>query len=286
MKKIKLGICLLIIFILTGCVKYDITNTVGPDKKFTLTIYNGTLNEYYTKESLAESRKQYKELGYKVEDYIGNKYSGLKLIKQYNSIDDISTNKLEEVNLINLLNVNTKEIKLFKKEQKGSISKYEANLVYDLTAESVSTETNEDYSEYAEIMYFGYSIAIPTNAKVISHNATKTDKDNHILIWEITYGTKSHINYVFELDSSKQGEIINKDIEETTIIVDEEEKNENNQINAKNIKKTNPVSTIMSLALIAAFFFGIIYAKNHIKFKRKKKVNDPTILYHDKPPKR
>lgn len=285
MKKIKLGICLLIIFILTGCVKYDISNTVGPDKKFTLTIYNGTLNEYYNKESLAESRKQYEELGYKVEDYIGNKYSGLKLIKEYNSIDDISTNKLEEVNLIDLLNINTKEIKLFKKEQKGTISKYEANLVYDLTAESVSTETNEDYSEYAETMYFGYSIAIPTNAKVISHNATKTDKDNHVLIWEVSYGTKSQINYVFELDSSKKGDIVEKDDDEKTIIVDEEENN-NDKINNKKIQKTNPVSTILSLLFIAAFFFGIIYLKNRVKLNKKKKVNDPTILYHEKPPKR
>lgn len=290
MKKIKILICLFLVFFLTGCVKYNLANTVGPNKEFTLTIVNALLNEYYNKESLADSIKQYEDLGYKVEDYIGSKYSGVKLIKEYKSIDDVSAATLGEVELIDLLQTNTKDVKLFKVEKKGNISKYSANLVYDLTPESVA-ESNEnqaqvDYSEYAETMFFGYYIALPTNAIVINHNADKTEQDDHILSWEVEYGTKKVITFSFEIDTSKQGIAIVKEEDDvkTPVVLDEEENNtEDKKITPKEV---SPISTIFSLLFIVLIIGGVVYLKLQVNKQKKKKKSDPTILYHAKPPKR
>lgn len=290
MKKIKLLICLFLVFFLTGCVKYNLGNTVGPNKEFSLTIVNALLNEYYNKESLAESIKQYEDLGYKVEDYIGSKYSGVKLVKNYESIDDVSTSTLGEVELINLLQTNTKDVKLFKVEKKGNISRYSANLVYDLTPESVAeTEENQaqvDYSEYAETMFFGYYIALPTNATVINHNADKSEQNDHILSWEVEYGTKKVITFSFEIDTSKQGTSIVKEDEDVqeTIVEDEEDSNTENKKTTPT--EVSPISTIFSLLFIILIIGGVVYLKTQVNKQKKKKKSDPTILYHSKPPKR
>lgn len=291
MKKFKLGVCLLLIILLTGCVKYDITNTVSSDKKFTLTIFNGILNEYYSKESLADSRKKYKDLGYTVTDQIESKYSGLKLTKEYTSIDKVSTTNLTEVKLMDLLETNTEDVKLFKVEKNGSISKYTANLLFDVTSQSVSEQTNQDYSEYAETMYFGYSVALPTNAKIISHNADKTEKDNHILMWEVKYGSSKPIKYTFEIDTSLTGENTfieeNKNNDENP----ENDESETNPLNNQkdNSKKTNNkedsfFSSILGIGFVLLIVGSIIYLKR--EFKKKKKNDDPTIIYHNQPPKR
>lgn len=291
MKKLKLVICLLIILLLTGCVKYNINNTVSPNKKFTLTIFNGLLNEYYSKDSLADSEKKYKDLGYKVTDHIESKYSGLKLTKEYSSIDEVSTNNLTEVKLMSLLETNTKDVKLFKVEKNGAISKYTANLIFDLTTESVSEQTNQDYSEYAETMYFGYSIALPTNAKVLSHNADKTEKDNHILMWEIKYGSSKGISFTFEIDTSKDGESTVIEEKDQILKTEETKDEENNSINKNNnninnSKENNFFSTLLSISFILLIVGSVIYLKRGLKKGKRKKIDDPTIIYHNKPPKR
>lgn len=288
MKKLKLLICLLLIFSLTGCVKYNLGNTVGPNKEFTLTIVNALLNEYYNKESLADSVKEYKKLGYEVIDYTDGKYSGVKLIKNYKTIDDVSTNTLEDVELINLLKTNTNDVRLFKVEKNGSILKYSARLIYDLSPETVSEEqpTDQvDYSEYAEAMYFGYYIALPTNAKVINHNADKVEQDNHVLSWEVEYGTKKVITFSFEIDTSKEGTITKKEEIDTTEKTENKEE-EKTEYKEKTPKKVSPLSTVFSLLFIVAIVGGVVYLKIQVNSQKKKKKSDPTILYHSKPPKR
>lgn len=287
MKKLKLLFCLLLIFLLTGCVKYNLGNTVGPNKEFTLTIVNGLLNEYYNKESLADSVEEYKKLGYEVVDYTDSKYSGVKLIKKYKSIDDVSTTTLEDIELINLLKTNTNDVRLFKIEKNGNVSKYSARLIYDLSPETVSEQQTDqvDYSEYAETMYFGYYISLPTNAKVINHNADKTEQDDHILSWEVEYGTKKIITFSFEIDTSKEGTITKKeeiDIEEKN----EEKEEEKTEYKEKTPREVNPLSTVFSLLFIVVIVGGVVYLKLQVNSQKKKKKSDPTILYHSKPPKR
>lgn len=266
MKKIKLGIIILGIFILTGCVKYDLQMTVEGDKGFSITIIDAMQKEYYTEDTDNTSIKEYEALGYKVENYQSSTHTGLKLTKEIDNIDLVSSATCGQVELTSLLGAESKDIILFKSSKQGTITTYVADFTYDLTIESTSDSEEEiDYSEYASSMDFSYSISLPSNATVISSNAKSTSANGHVLTWKMEYGKKEDIDFSFSIDESKQGETILKDDEPTI----EEEKDEDPIVEEESTENVTPQKEEFSFKTLILTLFTVVIVLGLILLKIK-----------------
>ena len=92
-KKFKIIISLFVIFLLTGCVNYDVTMQVNKDKSMNLTIIESTADEYFDEDSEEEKEnlKQYEKAGFYIEKFKEDGKTGYKLTKKINNIDNVST---------------------------------------------------------------------------------------------------------------------------------------------------------------------------------------------------
>ena len=290
MKKQKLLIILILVILISGCVKYDLQMQVNTDKSFNFVLIDAMLNEYAGMETQDQTTAdEYKAKGFEVENYSDNEYTGLKLTKKYNSIDEVSSSNCGTVELKNIIEQEGDMI-LFKSQKNNTLTTYTADFTYDLT---VKEGSNEDYSAYSEQMYFGYTITLPTNSKIISNNADKVSEDGYTLTWEMEYGQKKDIDFVFTIDD--------KDVTATP-----NNNQNNNQNNAPNNQNQNneeieeeaqkpqeelevkvTFSSIIALILVLGVIGGLIYLKYKTSSKArysKKNINNPSVLYHATPP--
>lgn len=286
MKKRKIFMAIMLVFLLTGCVKYDLQMEVGTDKSFTLVLIQGMQKEYYSADSGydEESIAEYEELGYQVEAYEDNDYKGLKLIKNYDNIDSLSSATCSQVELTDLLDIETTDITLFKSQKNGTITTYTADFTYDLSVEE--SEEEVDYSSYSSSMYFGYTISLPKNATIISSNADSKKDDGYTLTWTIEYGKKKDIDFVFSIDENAVTETKEESKKE------EPKKEEDQSVyqvgeEQEEIEVNVSTSTVITFILIIAVIVGLIILKLKTSTKlsfSKKNENDPTILHHTTPP--
>lgn len=238
MKKIikKFIMLCMVMFLTTGCLKYNLSMEVKSNKKVNLElIYAFGLGASEQEESQDEQdetecgedefcyedeedmsmevdKEDYEELlkyGYKVEEYEEKKddmvYSGVKITKSFDSIDDISDDKNKvEFDFLTFFNQEDSyknDPAIFYKE--GDV--YIANFVFNYTPgeEEMDLEAlmeEEEYKKLLEAMDLKYTITLPQEAK--SHNATKVSKDGKTLTWELEYGKKNEVNFEFELGTN------------------------------------------------------------------------------------
>lgn len=299
MKKIKLSIILLILLILTGCIKYDLKMEMETDKSFSLTLIDAIQNAYQDGSDIETNKASYEALGYEVEEYKDDSYTGLVLKKNYDNIDLISSADCGTFELTSLLETDPSKVTLFKSERNNTTTTYTADFTYDLTVESTSVsqteETEEvDYSSYASSMYFAYSIILPANSKIISNNADEVSGDGYTLTWNMEYGKLKEIDFVFAIDDKDvTAKVIKDDQKEDNSNNKEEPKNEDDKAKVEeteNIEEINAEDSSSSNSIIAILFaFAVILGLVALKLKTSKKFSansktDSNTIQHTKPP--
>ena len=280
---------------LTGCVKYDLSMSVSIDKSFELSLIEAIVKDYASmSQEIFEAKSEYEKMGYTVEEYSDDEYLGLRLKKNYTSIDQISSSDVGTVELTNLLNKKTTDLRIFNSKKIGSVTTYIANLTYDLTidnnykySENIPQSDEVDYSEYADMMIFKYTINIPDNFELVSNNADEIKANGHTLTWNIKYGELTKINFTFKIDDKK----VTKKVEKT---INEDEDNDKDQLEDEKLdnnisndeKKEEPVksySYIFSFLILIAIFIGIFFIKSKLHLKPRTSSKNGQI-YHDVAP--
>lgn len=221
MKKTKLLLTVFaLIFILSGCVKYNGSMDIKKDKSMQFdTIYavNESLLEGETFPS-EEQRKKIKERGYTITDYSQDKMKGVTLSKSIKNIDDVSSEKNVVFNLSSMFEEEEQSNIIFKVEKGFLKNTYTAEFILDsdsglgdetTTEESTGDESldDENFSNYLNMMSdleMTFVVKLPYAA--ISSNATTKSSDNKTLTWNL-------------LDDSENE---NKNENEDEIVIDDE----------------------------------------------------------------
>lgn len=292
MKRIRMLVLFFTIFIITGCVKYELEMEMRTDKSFEITFINSISSEYASLSDSDETKKQYENLGYTVSEYEDTSYKGLKITKEYDSIDLISSANCSTVELTKLLDIDSSEVILFNYQKTGTLTTYKANFTYDLTEKLDSDATTDseistddiDYSEYADSMKFKYTISLPKNSKIVSNNADSVSQDGYTLTWNMKYGEKKNIDFVFTIDDNDVTDAVVKK-EDTTSTTDDKQTDNSTTSSSSPPQNISPISYIITFVLIAAVIVVIPFLKRKIGQKnRKPSSNDYSALYHSKPP--
>lgn len=224
-KYLKFVFSIVMLLALTGCVKYNMNMEVKSNKSVDLELIyamdmsfmNGiggssdelTLEETESDSGVKEDDYNFlKQHGFTVEAYKeeteNKKYSGVKIKKTYNSIDDITKENDKEIDINKVLG----EEETFDDSQfyskKGNM--YKANLVFDFTSGDSNSETENgeeeitgiDTSAISNSFEMKYTIKLPV--KATSNNATEVSEDGKTLTWTLKNGVKNNVMYTFELN--------------------------------------------------------------------------------------
>ena len=214
LKKIRnLCIMLLCCFIVTGCVKYEMRMEINDDKSMDFTYIelmkstSESEDEEYEDEEYddlydlededkdTEVRERMEKRGYTVEEYIDSKepeYTGIKLSKHFDNIDNISKEgDIIEINLTNLTDEDFDD-SLFFTYQKG--------IVYNVYKGNFQILNEDDVldEEYASLLKIKFSIKLPKGTLVES-NATSVSDDKTELVWDLKSTEVNKIYFSFKL---------------------------------------------------------------------------------------
>lgn len=235
-KYVSLAIVIAAAFLLTGCVKYNVTMDIKKDKsmdfKIIYAIDKDLLEgqEVMSKEDIKKIEKQ----GFEVKNYSEDKMEGFTLTKKIKNIDEVSAEKATEYSLSGIVQDKNKSTKMFKVKKGFFKNKYSADLDFNTsdstldnddteavtedettkeevaeeptTTEEVTnteetTEDNTDLSgmeEYTKNMDLSVNVNLPY--KNLKNNATKVSKDGKELNWDLVKDSdKTKIEFEFEL---------------------------------------------------------------------------------------
>lgn len=213
-KYLKIVLSLVLVFSLTGCVKYNMNMEVKQDKSVDLELiyaidYSGMSQFGDAEEAEAEFDEginvdDYDFLnknGFKVEQFKdesnNKKYTGIKITKTYKSIDDITKEEDKTIDINKVLS----EEETFDDSQffskKGNT--YKASLLFDFKGGSIDGE-EVNMSSMSDSFEMKYTIKLPSKAK--TNNATEVSKDGKTLTWNLKYGEKNQVDFTFDLDNN------------------------------------------------------------------------------------
>lgn len=221
MKKSCKFLCfMLIVFMMTGCMKFQTDMKINKDKSmdFTLTyaIANSLVeqakqaatsnNENLDNESLKELEKQ----GFKTEEYSDSSMTGIKLSKTFNNIDDISSEKEVDFDLEAIMNGSeqtdmfTIKKGFFKNTYTLKIKNNTSEEVEsDITNNNLTSDNQIDFSSDIDLSTLSSSMDMTFNInlpyKAISSNATSTENDGKNLKWNLLDTNIQNITAKFEL---------------------------------------------------------------------------------------
>ena len=313
MNKKRIGILLVLVSLLTGCIKYDATMQLEVDSGFTFTIISALQKEYASSMGDNTSYEEYEKLGYQIEPYSDNMYSGVKLTKKFNSIDDVSSANCGQVELTTLLEQDPSEFVLFNYQKVEDVTIYTANFTYNLELEEGEAGGDFDYSEFNESMVFKYTMTLPNNVKIISENADEKSNNGYTLSWNMKYGELKNIVFSFSVDENALEEIPgdsqtdhnnnnnnnnennmnnngnNTSNDEENIINNDNNKDENSVENTKDTTENDNKKSKQSLGSIFGVLISIILIVGLFIYKIKSKkdsVTPNTTMSHHTPPTR
>ena len=192
----------ILVFILTGCVKYDSTVEVKRNKKVNYTIiyaFNSSMidsmKSQYADEDDAEEtddeeeldnfkiteedKRKFKENGFKVEKYEKDGYEGVKLSKSWNNIDSISSDKDTVYELEDELTGDKKEETNMFKVKKGFFKN-----TYTLKIDGSSDSMSSEGMDLSSMMDLSFTLKLPKKAN--SNNATTVNKGGKELVWDLS----------------------------------------------------------------------------------------------------
>lgn len=114
MKRFKYLILLSIILCSCSCVKYETNVTIDSDKSVNFEINLGYAINSNNRLDINELKDTVSPLGFFVDSYHDNNYTGYRLSKKYKNINDISKKNAQKSNLANILKGDLDEKSLFK----------------------------------------------------------------------------------------------------------------------------------------------------------------------------
>ena len=208
MRKLKIVAIFFVMLLFAGCMKsktevtvnsngsVDVAYTTAMSKKVIEDLGNSGGEGSSNTETLSEDdKKKLEEKGYSIENYDDGDYTGFKVIKHYNSIDEISTTEDVEIstNLVEDENTklftvkkgffaNTYKTKITANKEKGSL-------------EQIKTYQTDEYADYFKGLELSYNITLPS--KATSNNATSVNGNTYT--WDLTTFDKDTIEYEFTL---------------------------------------------------------------------------------------
>lgn len=200
MKKIfKTLSIVFMVFVLVGCAKQnihmDITNS-----KVTISVTDVMNSSLRDEEEVTSMMEEYKNRGYDVKKYDGEEDGmvGIVYSKTY-KLNDVSGETPITYHLEEGMRDDFKNPRIFQVEKGILGNTYTATLVLDTSVflDLDEGETEEEYQEeideYASYVDISYTVTLPSKAK--SHNADSVDGKTYT--WNVAYGDKVEINYVF-----------------------------------------------------------------------------------------
>ena len=263
---------IILLFSLTGCIKFNAVMEIKKDKSMDFQIIyaiNKSMLEMSDSESeliTEEQKKDLLEKGFKISDYEDDNNKGFKLVKHVNNIDEYSSETDVEYSLSGILEEN-KDSKLFKVIKSDSKNKYIANFSFDTSSEAKEEnvdmdseiiieddeiEISEDSGDLSQMtdamtstMDLKYTVKLPN--KPINHNATSVSEDGLELTWDLAKLT-GNIEYQFELTNGN-----------------------NLSVNFFDLSNTNTIVLIIS---IIAFVVGLTLLIVSLGFAKKRKKNN------------
>lgn len=209
-KSFKVLCTMLVVFMMTGCMKFNMNMTINKDKSMDLAFTVALANSMMEGTNGADSSQlqKMKDNGYTVEEYSDNSMSGYIISTKINNIDDVSTEEdtMFDINKIfdgekpsDIFTVkkgflkNTYTVKI---GDETSDTSQDDNI---MTYESGMLENDEDMAALLNSMDINFTINLPN--KAISSNATSTSNDGKTLIWKpaINATSSENIEFSFEL---------------------------------------------------------------------------------------
>ena len=228
MKKSCKVLCLmLVVFMLSGCMKMNMDMSIHKDKSMDLSVTVAVANSLLQQSSDStimseEDIKEAEDQGFKVKEYSDGSMTGYTLTKNYSNIDDVSTEKETNLNLEESMegaqeDMFTVKKGLFKNKYTVKMKNDTADEVQNQTGldnsyieddtenydDSYIDDNTEDYSSDMDLsmlmasMDLKYTVSLPY--KVLSSNATTTENDGKKLTWNLMDSNLENIEFSFEL---------------------------------------------------------------------------------------
>lgn len=210
MKKfLKILLVVIMIFGLTGCVKYNVSMSIKDNKSVTLEVIYAIDESLMSSFTESEEKEQsginlddynyLKEKGYVVSEYSektdDGSLSGIKITKTFENIDDITKDSQKVVDMVNIFNdensANFDDSQFFYKNGDN----YKASFKFDF---SEDTEEGIDYSTYESYFNLKYQVSLPK--KAISNNATSVSDDGKTLTWNLSYAKVNDVEFEFNFN--------------------------------------------------------------------------------------
>ena len=185
--------------VLAGCAKQnihmDITNS-----KVKIAVTDAMNKTLRTEEDVTTMMGEYRALGYDVEKYVDedDDMIGIVYSKTY-KLSEVSSTEPVVYHLEVGMKNNFTNPRIFQEKTGILGNEYTAHLVLDTSVflDLDEGETAEEYEseidEYASYVDLTYTVTLPNKAK--SHDADSVDGKTYT--WNVDYGEKIEINYVF-----------------------------------------------------------------------------------------
>jgi len=232
---VKRRICNILIlfilsFIMTGCVKFNANMNIEKDKSMTFDIIYAVDTTYFGDEGInfeEDELKQLKESGFEVVDYSEGTMKGVKLFRNIDNIDDVSSSDSSEYSLSGLVDDENTNKNLFKIKKGLFKNRYTAKFEFnsadsslnnsmsedeiveeDIIEDDILLEDEVDEEENSDIdfdsslmmgsMDLSFNVNLPYSA--ISNNASDVTNDGKTLKWNLaSNGEAEFIEFEFEL---------------------------------------------------------------------------------------
>ncbi len=273
----RLFTLLLVVFLITGCMKYNTHMGISEQGEVELNITVGFANYLldmtgeesgtFTEGLDTEEKEALEKLGFKVEDYKDNEWTGAKLRKTY-KIEDVSTPNPITVQINSLT---TEEVNVL--FQSLGNDTYKGHFTIDgnsLNEEGIGSEemSPEDLAMLQGSMDLSYSVTLPSAP--ISHNADKVE--GNTLTWNINLEGITDIQYEFSL---KKGGSSNGISNESSNGESNLNSNSNSNVPTTDEKKDN--STLWIIVGIAGVAVVVIIVVVIVVAGKKKKGTNTMI---------
>ena len=204
MKKINYILMLSLVFILTGCVKFDANMEIKFDKSMNYSIIialdrtNVKNNEnVLTTEQLRLLENKH----FAISKYSNGNMEGYVLTKNIDNIDSLCTDKDVEYDLSGIISGNSNSEYLFKIEKGIFKNKYSAVLIFNPKDSGLSID-DVDMSLYEDkITDLNFNLSIPFGAT--RNNATSNENSNRKLNWHLSSTIPEKIEFEFYLYNLK-----------------------------------------------------------------------------------
>ena len=218
MKKSFKVLCLMLVaFMMSGCMKFNMNMDINSDKSMNLELIVAFANEMMgssneTNMDNSEIQKL-KDNGFNVEEYSDDTMTGYKISTKINNIDDVSTEKDTMFNLNDIFNgeklsdiftvkkgffKNTYTVKIGEEESTDMTNELEDDLNSTYSNDSLLATDDADLSMLLNSMDINFTINLPY--KAISSNATNTENDGKTLVWQPTSASNSSSNIEFSFE--------------------------------------------------------------------------------------